>query len=558
MAKQTILVGTAGNDRTGDPLRTAFIKANSNFTELYSAAVQGTQGVQGRQGIQGPVGAGTQGTQGTSGGGVTNKLTNGSYEITLESAGAVTFPTLTVPISDNAVPSGTGQTLKFSDSSQQAIIYGPESTSEAISAQRIIIQGAPGYTGTGGEGGDVYLWAGPGGDTDGGGGDIKVRAGRGDGTGQGGYLKFQAGDSSTGNGGQIIIESGSTGTYADGGDITVKAHSGGEITLRTSNSDGSNNNWFFGNDNKLILPLGGTIDEISNTLVLTPPTALAGQSLAIRGTSPTGITSDHPGGFTPGDTITITVTPDNGNVVTGTVDYTFTGDFGVGELGTNTTGTLTFTSEAGQILTWTIPALSGMTTFTFTLSNSAGIGLGGLTDLTVTRTGSSEDSHVHLVSGNPTTIDIYLGDDDQYVKIEKNGGDVVIGTNTDTKHWRFDIDGKLTLPGTGFIDTSSGEVNIVSDNNYTQLQNNSNNGTSYIWVENGTASIETPNGVWIFKADGATVYPADSIPTTSRGAAGDQIGSVVFGPSYIYYCFQNYSTGSSDIWKRIAWSNDTW
>lgn len=36
MAKQTIGIGTAANDGTGDPLRTAFTKANDNFTELYN------------------------------------------------------------------------------------------------------------------------------------------------------------------------------------------------------------------------------------------------------------------------------------------------------------------------------------------------------------------------------------------------------------------------------------------------------------------------------------------------------------------------------------------
>jgi len=35
MAKQTINVGTTANDGTGDPLRSAFIKTNDNFTELY-------------------------------------------------------------------------------------------------------------------------------------------------------------------------------------------------------------------------------------------------------------------------------------------------------------------------------------------------------------------------------------------------------------------------------------------------------------------------------------------------------------------------------------------
>lgn len=36
MAQQIINVGTQPNDKTGDPLRTAFEKANSNFTELYN------------------------------------------------------------------------------------------------------------------------------------------------------------------------------------------------------------------------------------------------------------------------------------------------------------------------------------------------------------------------------------------------------------------------------------------------------------------------------------------------------------------------------------------
>lgn len=168
--------------------------------------------------------------------------------------GTTTFPTLTVPISDNATPNGTGQTIKFSDSSQQAIIFGPASTGALPSAERIIIQGAPGYTGTTGEGGDIYLWAGPGGSVNGDGGDIKVRAGYGPGSGQGGYLNFQAGDTATGAGGHINIESGESGTYGSGGDITVQARSGGEITLRTYGPDSKD--WQFGADGALTLPSG--------------------------------------------------------------------------------------------------------------------------------------------------------------------------------------------------------------------------------------------------------------------------------------------------------------
>ena len=36
MAREVIQVGAAPNDGQGDPLRTAYIKCNNNFSELYS------------------------------------------------------------------------------------------------------------------------------------------------------------------------------------------------------------------------------------------------------------------------------------------------------------------------------------------------------------------------------------------------------------------------------------------------------------------------------------------------------------------------------------------
>lgn len=42
MARQTINIGTAPNDGTGDPIRDAFDKTNQNFVELYSAPVSNT------------------------------------------------------------------------------------------------------------------------------------------------------------------------------------------------------------------------------------------------------------------------------------------------------------------------------------------------------------------------------------------------------------------------------------------------------------------------------------------------------------------------------------
>ena len=42
MARQAIGIGSTANDGTGDPLRTAFDKANDNFLELYMLQSDGT------------------------------------------------------------------------------------------------------------------------------------------------------------------------------------------------------------------------------------------------------------------------------------------------------------------------------------------------------------------------------------------------------------------------------------------------------------------------------------------------------------------------------------
>ena len=214
----------------------------------------------------------------------------------------------------------------------------------------------------------------------------------------------------------------------------------------------------FGDDGKLTLPKGGRVSETSNTIAFAPPTAAAGQSLVIRPTAGQfSISTDHPSGFVPGETITITVSTQFGSD-SGELYYTITGAT-TEQLGRATTGTLTFSSESSKTVTWTIPAQSSMTTFTFDLTGGTGfpgpggIYVGQLPEITVTLDGSaiSENNHVHLVAGNPTTVDIYLGDDDQYVKIEKNAGDVVIGTNLDTHQWTFGTDSKLTLPNASTI-----------------------------------------------------------------------------------------------------------
>jgi len=230
------------------------------------------------------------------------------------------------------------------------------------------------------------------------------------------------------------------------------------------------NSWVFDLNGKLTLPKGSIISETSTTTVIAPPTAQPGQSLVIRPTN-AGWSVTSSGYIVYGQPITISVNLLNWSYY-GTVNYEITGT-GVNSttLGRATTGKVVFTGIAEpdtQTVTWTIPANSSISEFTFTLTTVDGTYQSGFPGpdpalyynfeynalptgnyVTVTNNGisSSEANHIHLVAGISSTTDLYLGDDDQYIKIEKNGGNVVVGTSTNTNQWIFGTNGNTSFPG---------------------------------------------------------------------------------------------------------------
>ena len=80
----------------------------------------------------------------------------------------------------------------------------------------------------------------------------------------------------------------------------------------------------------------------------------------------------------------------------------------------------------------------------------------------------NDDDHIHMVAGNPATVDLFLGDDDQYVKLERNNGNIVIGANADTHHWTFGTDGKLTLSTAGIVRSGTDTAQIGYQAVFTQ------------------------------------------------------------------------------------------
>ena len=209
--------------------------------------------------------------------------------------GSTIFPTLDVQRGDNPSGTITGQTLLFGDAAQEAIISTADGTVSNENSQRLVINPGQGYDY--GEGGDIYLWAGRGGDGSGSGGDIKIRGGQGGanttgGTGgDGGYIRIEAGDSATTGGvpGYIDINGGinylGTGGYVDiqggqghttGGDANITGGYGynvrggnvniwgggsanGQINEGNVNIQTGGKTWTYDPSGNLTIPGGGAV-----------------------------------------------------------------------------------------------------------------------------------------------------------------------------------------------------------------------------------------------------------------------------------------------------------
>jgi hypothetical protein len=226
---------------------------------------------------------------------IATDYSNVGYTWTFAANGSTIFPTLTTQRGDNPAGTISGQTLLFGNSLQEAIISTPDGTVGNEYSQRLVIN--PGAGNNFGEGGDIYLWAGRGGDGSGSGGDIKIRGGQGGANtqggvgGDGGYIRMNAGDAAStgGNPGFIEITGGSSnaqGGYVSvtggvgatvGGDVKIYGGygqaTGGNVNIWGGGSGNGQSNeghvnietggntWTFAADGNLTLPNGAVIKD---------------------------------------------------------------------------------------------------------------------------------------------------------------------------------------------------------------------------------------------------------------------------------------------------------
>jgi hypothetical protein len=263
-----------------------------------------------------------------------------------------------------------------------------------------------------------------------------------------------------------------------GSDIQyVKVDHSGSIVIGAVGATTST--WTFGTDGNLTLPIGGDILDSTGSSVLGGGGGLTNQitsgsyRVSVEDTGIVTMVTSRGGlefGALPepgGPTHFHIMRPANENGSGGTdlffgddynyvlqrpASYNGSPAYGV-EIGANDNNGGTqhvWRFETDGTLTLPLSSTIGETTTT-TIISPPGASAGQSLVIRPTGAINTESSHIHLVAGNPATVDLYLGDDDQYVKIEKNGGNVVVGTDNNNNHWTFGTDGGLTLPYDGDI-----------------------------------------------------------------------------------------------------------
>ena len=138
----------------------------------------------------------------------------------------------------------------------------------------------------------------------------------------------------------------------------------------------------------------------------------------------------------------------------------------------------------------------------------------------------SDDNHLHLTTGNLYNTELYLGNDDLYVKLA-NTGNIVINSNDatgNTAQWSFDAFGNLTLPGNTFAVNYANGTPVNIDGG---IANTIADGLSSVVVStNANVTIQTNGGIpsgidTFFGSTGDwTGQPLIDLPATGGSGSG--------------------------------------
>jgi hypothetical protein len=399
MSKLHINIGDTANDRTGDPLRTAFDKVNQNFDELYARTGDDIQ-IPALTGNGGKV-LTTNGTTLSWSPATTNKLVNGSTELVFDANGILNFP---------------------NNNGQIGQLESP-------------------YTG------------------------LEFRTGSG-----ADWIGISYGEINDNNISYFYFDK-------DGNNYLTANHRA-HLQIKNPAHDG-HVEWLFESDGALTLPAGSTIEE---AVVIT-----SGGSTSF--TIATDFQSQIDVG---GSNIGVANTVENQQIVAGwTITFADGVTTRVANLSTGNSGPggeylISFdtpvTLEVGFPITVSGPSGGGSETLNLKLTPATGVSWSFGTDGVLTLPNGSTigdgeagfgvpittargtillgnlaecaggESHFHIMKAGQQDIDLFLGDDSNYVKLPSTGGVEISSSEIGGQHyWTFGTDGNLTLPQGGII-----------------------------------------------------------------------------------------------------------
>ena len=490
MAKQTINLGTGELTGDGESIRSALIKVNENFTEVYAdiAAVAAVGAFSGNY----------------------DDLTNKPNLTNRDLQGSVYADDSTLLVDGvnskiNLQNTVLNDTISTSDENfliNTAATPGDRGFTNITTTDNILdIQGAAALPG--GQGGGIYI---------------------------NGGIPFDDPSDYTRYGDIIIsgrIVSILAGDGEGGGGLTI---AGPVIGTTAMDIKGS----VFGDDSTVL------VDGVAGKIVGPVDTA--------------SITQSDTGSFT--SNFTTTITQDNQYTKFTKVDVFDDGDFVNTinreiKLGANS---LLFDSTVGATAVIRNDSIGGSLTLEAGTGNAGeGDADGGDIVITSGYAGVGGDGGNIILNSN---ADIFVGPLANTLDIRIGGGPGYAGENNTFFYGNVNIDSGKKLD-TESVTNSSGNLTLSADN-YVIIDSD-NNGQINIGVESGIGNVllgNIDNGTDVI-VNGRLFHGGGIAPASSIGASGDFKGEVVFDDSYIYYCTETYD-GVTNIWKRVAWSADTW
>jgi len=184
--------------------------------------------------------------------------------------------------------------------------------------------------------------------------------------------------------------------------------------------------------------------------------------------------------------------------------------------------------------------------------------------LVIYPTAGGDGDHIHLTAGGGST-ELYLGDDNQYVKLV-NGGNIQVraatADSTATAVWTFGTNGTVLFPdaaidgGTAPIELKSRSWSQLTYNNTDMTPAPNKNHSTTFYVEGGDALLEIfrwdassvlQHQQWTFSSDGSLTFPNNTIQTTAW-TPSNVLQDVTFSGNVTFNSSSTYVLSSNTVY----------